>query len=270
MRSAPHTHPCSHAELCFVIGRQRSGTTVFRHMLATHPRVMDLGEIFNEGHPRSYWRFLKTQLREDKDAFYPSKSVHYFLKYLDSLKSENEQKLLVMDVKYDLANSIGTVWRDMNSLPKIFFMMRQNGWTVLDIHRTDLFELIISNFVAMGTAIYHRDLLEEPVGPRPKTYVNTTKLFEEMEGTRLSYERLARHFAGYPRYMKIVYEEMFVQDESLFSPTVVEQVSNLLHLDNLFDVRPKLRRLLSDDVFSYIENATEVRQALKGCTRFAM
>src|SRR5579862_8075352 len=68
--------------LCFVIGRPRSGTTVFKAMLQTHPQVWSFGEVLNEQNPRSYFHFLKRLQAEDRDAISPSRSVQNFLKYL--------------------------------------------------------------------------------------------------------------------------------------------------------------------------------------------
>src|SRR5579871_2131770 len=64
--------------LCFVIGRPRSGTTVFKTMLQTHPEVWSFGEVLNESNPCSYFSFLKRLQANDRDAIFPSRSIANF------------------------------------------------------------------------------------------------------------------------------------------------------------------------------------------------
>src|SRR5437763_16682713 len=68
--------------LCFVIGRPRSGTTVFKAMLQTHPEIWSFREVLNENNPRSYLHFVKRLQIQDHDAILPSRSIANFMKYL--------------------------------------------------------------------------------------------------------------------------------------------------------------------------------------------
>src|SRR5215470_19395996 len=95
--------------ICFVIARPRSGTTVFSKMLASHPRVVCVGEIFNQSNERSYFHFLKELVHDDADNLFPSNSTRNFLKYVETCRrsavaKKQNCKVVVLDVKYDQAH----------------------------------------------------------------------------------------------------------------------------------------------------------------------
>jgi hypothetical protein len=247
---------------CFVIGRARSGTTVFRNMLGTHPLIVNVGEIFNEDIPHSYWHFLKSLLQHDDSASLPSQSIKNFFKYLDSQKSRG-RPMVVMDIKYNQSHLLSAPYHDINALPIIFDMLRQHQFTVIDIHRHNILNLTLSNLVAVETGIYHRAASSDRPEQTAKVRIDIDRLLKGMESASLSYRRVEQHFAGYSRYLKIAYEDMFDRaDGGLFSATITSRLSAFLGVDDLFDRRPGLHKLLSDDVFVHIENADAVRDAV--------
>jgi hypothetical protein len=251
--------------LCFVIGRPRSGTTVFKGMLQTHPQIWSFGEVLNENNPRSYFHFLKRLQSEDRDSISPSKSISNFVKYLGwcrkvALERQPTNRVIVVDVKYDQAHLLCEPWWGLNSLPRIFSLIRELGCKVIDVHRTDLVRLAISNKVAIQTKIYHSNKLEPGTGQQTKIHIDPDRLLHEIGATAKAYEKVGRHFRGYTNYLQISYEEMFEQGE--FSATLVPRIASFLGVPDEFDRKPQLNKLLADDVLSYVENADEVREHL--------
>ena len=251
--------------LCFVIGRPRSGTTVFKAMLQTHPEIWSFREVLNENNPRSYLHFVKRLQIQDHDAILPSRSIANFMKYLawcrkTALEHQAENKVVVLDVKYDQAHLICEPWWNINSLPRIFSLMRELGCKVIDVHRSDLVRLVISNQIAIKTKIYHSNKLEPGEGQDAKLRIDPDRLLREISGTSKAYERVSRHFRGYADYLLISYEEMFDQGE--FSPALARRLALFLGVSDKFDRKPQLEKLLADDIFSYVENADEVREHL--------
>jgi LPS sulfotransferase NodH len=251
---------------CFVIGLPRSGTTVFKQLLATHPRIVNFGEIFNEKNGRSYWAYLTGRIPRDPDVLLPSRSVGTFLDYISHLRARCTKNhpgacIMVLDVKYSQSHFVYDAWRDdLSALPKIFFLIKQQGWKAIDIRRDDMLALVVSNLVAMETKVYHSTGLPEGREHRPKVRLDVSAVQTAIETKQESYRRVHRHFRGYAGYLNILYEAMFVdQAGTRFTDALARQLSEFLGVPDHFDRMPRLRKLLTGDTYSYIENAEEIR-----------
>ena len=254
-------------QFCFLIARPRSGTTVFQKMLQTHPRIFNVGEIFNEANPNSYFRYLQTLVPSEPDAFFPGKSLENFLRYLEwcrhlSVERRPKTKLVILDVKYDQSHLLSEPWWGFSSLPRIFSLIREHRWRVIDVRRRDIGAMIISNAVAIETKVYHSTALDPKQQQRAKVHIDKAQLLRQIETTEGSYRRISRHFEGYERYMAVNYEEMFERDGA-FSPSMLDELSKFLNMENRFDAQPKLSKVLKGDMFEYVENAAEIKKAIR-------
>jgi hypothetical protein len=253
-------------QICFIIGKPRSGTTVFKEMLANHPNIVNFGEIFNENNGQSFFEFLKARVSEDADWLLPSRRGDAFLAYLDhctkkAADSNNQATTLVVDVKYDQSHLVYEAWRDMNAIPSLFALIKSSGWSVIDIRRNGIADMIISNLMAIRTGVYQRALAEPP--NQELKFKADLLHFERMViSTRESYRRIERYFAGYERYLKLIYEDMFDSGSGDFSQGILKKASTFLGVDDLFDPQPRLQKLLRPDSLSYVENAEDVRALL--------
>lgn len=249
----------------FLIARPRSGTTVFGKMLQTHPKVVSIGEIFNEANPVSYFAFLQRQFTTSPDSILPSRSNRLFLDYVDScrttaLESNPRCRSVILDVKYDQAHLLCEPWLRVGRLPRLYFLVREKKWKVIDIHRRDPFRLNISNQIAIQSQIYHSSALEPGQKQTTKVHINAERLVEEVRATQDAYDAVARHFRGYGLYKQIFYEDMFADDDgTTFSNSLVADLAKFLNVGNAFDRTPKLQKLLQQDIFSYIKNAAQIR-----------
>jgi hypothetical protein len=254
---------------CFVIARPRSGTTVFGKMLQTHPRIVSLGEIFNEGNSSSYFNFLQKAVALDPTALLPSNSNRMFLAYVESCRSRAlernpKSRVVVLDVKYDQAHLLCEPWLRLGELPRFYYLLRDRKWKVIDIHRRDPFKLSISNQVAIQSSIYHSNTLEAGQKQTAKVPINPARLAEDVDATRTAYAAVERHFAGRPQYRQIYYEDMFADDTGTrFSGPLLADIARFLNLGNAFDPKPRLQKLLQEDIFSYIKNATQIRALME-------
>jgi hypothetical protein len=253
-------------QYCFVIGRPRSGTTVFKDMLKTHPALFSMGEIFNETNERSYFHFLQELIANDRRAALPSQALGNFAKYLDwcaefARRRKPATRILVMDVKYDQSHLLCESWWSVGALPKIFFLIRERGWKVIDIHRRDIVGLVVSNQIAIKTRVYHSTNLEPGAVQEAKVHIHPQRLERELVATQNSYRRIAAHFGEYKKYLGVFYEDMFDSDGA-FAPQLLERLSDFLGMENRFDPKPKLAKLLEKDIFSHIENADEIRSLI--------
>ena len=265
LSSAPVEKP----KPCFIIARPRSGTTVFGKMLQTHPRIVSLGEIFNEANPNSYFNFLQKAVVADPAALLPSSSNRTFMGYVElcrtrALERNPKSRVVVLDVKYDQAHLLCEPWLRLGELPRFYFLLRERKWKVIDIHRRDPFKLSISNQVAIQSSIYHSNTPEPGQKQTAKVSINPARLAEDVDATRKAYSAVERHFAGKPQYRQIFYEDMFADGTGTgFSVPLLAEIARFLNLGNAFDSKPKLQKLLQEDIFSYIKNATQIRALME-------
>lgn len=259
--------PADLPRVCFVIARPRSGTTVFSKMLGTHPRVVCIGEVFNQSNEQSYFHFLRRRISTEPDSLFPSNSISNFLSYVEFCRrsaaaKKHNCKIVIIDVKYDQAHLLCEAWWKIGQLPKLFFLVREHKWKVIDIHRKDLVGLCISNQVAIKTKIYHSSALPQGSRQTAKIQINPKQIVRDVQVTRTVYQTIEAHFANRREYKKINYEDMF-DGNGAFSSHLLGGVSEFLGVQNLFDGTPKLQKLLSEDVLHHVENAAELRELIE-------
>lgn len=250
-------------QVCCVTGKPRSGTTVLKKMLASHPEIVDFGEVFRETGEDSFFGFLRDSVAKDGSWMLPSRRVEIFLKYIEDCKAKaksykKDASTLVIDVKYDQTHLVYDAWRDMNALPVFFDVIKKNGWHVVDLRRQSIVSMIISNEIAISTNVYHSDLVDRDYQADIKIRLDPNTLEHRIRGIRATYERVGFFFKDYPRYKSFFYEDLFDHQTGAFKPDILEALSSLLGLDNRFDPQPALRKLLGTDALSYVENADEI------------
>ncbi|HEY1613335.1 MAG TPA: sulfotransferase [Rhizomicrobium sp.] len=254
---------------CFLIARPRSGATVFNRMLRTHPKVFGLGEIFNESNPLSYFQFMRRVVSADPDSMLPSRSVQNFIRYVQWCGERAREKsahceVMILNVKYDQAHLVYDSWWKLGSLPRLFYLITEKKWNVIDIHRRDPVRLCISNQVAIQTKVYHSNALQPGQTISAKVHIDPDILVKDIAATNSVYNQISGHFAGKKEYLGIYYEDMFADDTGKkFSQSLISSVSKFLGLPNRFDEKPSLEKLLREDAFSYLENEQEIRTALE-------
>lgn len=252
-------------KICFVIGRPRSGTTVFKRMLESHPRFLNMGEVFNESNPNCYFRYLQQCREDDPQAFFPSRSIDNFLDYLRwcrerARKKKPSSKWLVLDVKYEQAHLLCQPWWGMTQLPKLFWLIKEKRWHVIDICRKDTIGAFISNQVAMKTGLYHSNGLDADGQQAAKVRIKPEALLNDISAAPKAHRRISQHFQRYGKYLNVNYEDMF--DSGLFSPVLLTRLADFFGVENNFDPEPKLSKILSENVLAHVENADEIRETL--------
>lgn len=250
-------------QVCCVIGKPRSGTTVLKEMLAGHPKIVNFGEIFRETGQDSFFSFMRDRVERDIAWLLPSRRTSLFLAYMERCQEKarsykKDATTIVIDVKYDQAHLVYDAWRELSALPVFFDLIRNNGWRVIDLRRRSIISMIISNEIAIATNIYHSRELDREHRVDAKIRLDPKKTERKIRGITATYNRIDRFFAGYDSYRCFYYEDLFDNDASLFRGEVLETLSSLLNLENVFSPQPALRKLLRADPLSYVENADEI------------
>lgn len=226
-----------------------------------------MGEIFNEDKTKSYFHFLKRLQTKEPDAFFPSRSVENFLRYVDrcrkkAFKARSNHKCLLLDIKYNQAHLICPPWWSPQAMPRLFSLIREQDWRVVDVHRESV-GTHISNQIAMKTGTYHRRGSENP-NESVKVHIDPATLLQSIASTSATKERVQAAFDGYTKYLRVDYEDMFDAGKNgQFSDALLGRLSDFFGIEKTFDPVPKLKKVLQDDPFAHVENADELREALR-------
>jgi hypothetical protein len=253
-------------EICFVIARPRSGTTVFKELLASHPLCFTLGEAFNEGNPHALSRYLVSRAAHEPEVVLPRRSVPCFLDWLGescavAAREKPGARIVVVDLKSDQAHLIHEEWWHVAAPPRLFSLIKEHGWKVIDLRRRDLLALVVSSMVATATRTYHSFDLAEGTRQTARIRVEPRELLSLIRATEAGYRLLSGQFKAYSGHLGLIYEDLF-DPSGRFSGATLARLAAFLGVENRFDPAPRLEKLLTGDIFSYVENADEVKAFL--------
>ena len=74
---------------------------------------------------------------------------------------------------------------------------------------------------------------------------------------RAQIDYIAKFFQNYPRFKRLAYEDLFAEDGSFASQLGVD-IADLLGIENQFDFRPQLEKVVKGKSSSLITNWDEV------------
>ena len=139
------------AKIIVVIGRQRSGTTVFRELLATNG-ADDVGEIFHadfKDSPRNFFWYLANKARQDVAALHPTGFSRLFEEFLQENILRDRAAKALIDIKYNALRFIdGDI---IEKTPVAIKLLADRGATFLQIIRRNKLRVVISLLIAQKT-----------------------------------------------------------------------------------------------------------------------
>ncbi len=275
----PHAEQDSQQDLplvCMMLGRARSGTTVFRSMLNSHPDIQVQGEVFNSGGP--YFRFLEDRLSRDPSLCQPEHSLDMFRAYVArTQKKFRRSRVVALDAKRECLHVIYRGWNRVGAVPAVLEESRAQGWHALHVTRRNHLRRLLSNVRAQERGVYHRPVAglrgsaapAEVAGEMPvrlSTHRLVAKL-DELEADRLS---LGKFFVNHENYLEIDYDEMFDASEpgtTVFSDLVRQKLATFFGLEPKFDPIPSELKLSEGSLPELVENYDELERTLRG-TRY--
>jgi hypothetical protein len=250
----------------------RSGTTVFRTMLASHPEIADLGEVLNEGNRAGFFHHLAGLASKDVNWVFPSKTVAAFEDYVETAGARTASwkpaaVLALLDIKYTQFHLIRDPWQDPRDLTALLSLVKKNRWRVFDVYRKNVLGMMISNHLAMSSGVYHvqrGDVKRVDLGT---ITLEVDSLLADIKAAVELYKRIYEFFQGYDYYMRVRYEDMF-DASGMFNPDLLSQLASFLRVPNAFDPIPNLTKIVSSDPLDYVTNGDEVRAALEKANLF--
>lgn len=251
---------------CFLLGRARSGTTVFRRMLNSHPAITAYTEILNSDAPHNYFQYLALRFKDDPALCAPQHSIPLYLEFLEHLSEKRpDSEVVVFDVKYECMHVVYKAWHAAREIPIPLQLIREHQWHAINVTRRNHLRRYVSNARAMTTGIYHREKDAEEFNTQ-KVRVEPADLLFKFRAFDEAYDKVAEYFADYENFMEVDYDDLFEEHEgaSRFSPSIVESVSNMLGVSNEFDAAPRESKVTTSTMADIIDNYDEVCEILSG------
>ena len=254
--------------ITFVIGRQRSGTTAFRDVLAVNG-ALDCNEIFHgdlNGQDTFYkWRFYNyvwMKIKENGRYIHPESHRDLFLDYLNYVSNQNIDKNIVMDIKYFALNLIPSYEDIMNSRPFIFEAIADKNYNIVHIVRRNKLRVLVSEVISYATGIW--SVTYGSLASTKKSKVNigpaySLKFIQDQIDLDAKVSSMIKDFPGYSR---IDYEDMFSSSGEISSSTI-DIVCKCLKLDSIIP-QTFQKKMNPEKLEMLIDNFRDIQKILKG------
>lgn len=254
-QAQPNTDSSTNA-CAFFLGGVRSGTTVFRKMLASHPGLRDRGEIFNSGNPAGYFKFFAQRVVADADAAFPERSAQLFKAYLGHTAAKGGA-LALLDVKYEHLSLLPEPWQLPFTQPALLRHIKRSGCKAIHLRRQHFYS-VVSNLVAVQTGRYH-DRVEggEALPQKKQVRIERDTLLAQMRRRKRVCDVVDTALDEQQR-LSLDYESVFDEDGQ-FNAQMCERVAAFLGLEPRFDRQPGLRKVISEPLSDVIENYDEIK-----------
>jgi len=251
-----------------VVGTQRTGTTVLRSVLGTHPDIATFGEVFLNRHSNmkeSYYGFLQKAVAENSELVIPSSDNNQtlftrYMSYLEELCNP-ESECLTIDCKYNfLMGAMVPGELGINRRPHLLHLFRLNNVKIIHLIRKDVLATYVSSLLSVKNQVWATDDLKKLT--TRSVVVPTENLVGQLQA-RVDEQNYFLSLLN-DVALTVAYEDMIVENE--FSVEVMDKVAKLLSLENKFDLEPRLKKMAPEKAES-IQNYGEVQKCLKG-TKF--
>jgi LPS sulfotransferase NodH len=240
----------------FVIaGTQRTGTTLVRTSLSSHPRVLCHGEVFKLGkrpytQPDGYWAYSRRGLTHRLRSWLsPQRSAATFL---DELYAETAHD--AVGFKLMLSHCLAR--------PYLWALVRGHAPKVILVRRQNVLKTLLSRLAAAASGVYHVSGDKADAHARPaQVRVDTRSLIGDLQAIDSEPEQWRERLGDMP-YLEIVYEDYIRSVKS-----TNDRVLGFLGVETV-DLASDLQKVNVDDLSQLIDNYAEVAAAL-AATKFA-
>lgn len=214
-----------------IFGQGRSGSTLLVDLLNSHPKIRCEGEIFS---PESWNKGLR----------------QYFLKPV--------QKYPYAYLNYKTVNAGDQIYGFKildHQLPKINNFLRglsQSGWTIIHIHRKNMFNMAVSNIIASKTNKWSTNHQDRP--PNTSIHIDKYNFCDIISWTNACENRIQMSLDGIAHHT-VTYEDD-LEDEKNWAKTM-DRLFNILKVDSM-PVSSKYRKTDSRPLSGRITNYDEL------------
>jgi LPS sulfotransferase NodH len=237
------------ATVFVIVGTQRTGTTLIRTSLDSHPDALCSGEVFKSGKrpykkPDGYWAFCRETLS--------NRIRHYIARrrnvcaFLDRLLSRPDAQAVGFKIMYSHARRY----------PEVVEYLRRHQLCVIHVTRRNFLRTLISRDVARLTGIYHRTA-NSAQSAAAAIELDVSTLVHRLRGISSEEGAWDSLLLGHSRVHKVCYED-FIDDR----PAVTRKLLQFLGL-RYTELNSPLEKVNASDMRHLISNYGEVEKALR-------
>ena len=253
----------------FLIAKQRSGTNYLRSLLVSTGKFFDCDEVV---HPQgcdplgpenfNYLRFHHMLLEEKPELWLPSyeNQQEVFYRYLEFVEKNTPQdKLLIIDVKYNAVHNFNSVWQSPLSMPFLLTMLNELDIPIIHLVRKNIFRCYVSELAASVSGLY---LLKESRRPiLSKVTIEASKIIEELRNRKEEIDWFRRHIDCCKYKLELQYED-FSDSAEMFIKNVKPQLESFLNIALPSYAQSSVYRIIGD-AREIIDNYDEVISTVK-------
>lgn len=203
-----------------LIARPRSGTTALRAIVATHPHVYALGEIFNDNYlcdALSYYHYYLNTITDSPRLSIPTTEncISLFSGYIDYVVQspdlrQKEQRWVFLSINYNTLHSINGYWQNIYDPPHLIAIIMLKRYHVVHLVRRNVLAAAVSEMRARLTGVWHikqGDL--RPSAADERIVIDPRSLVRQLRARKLEIDLVEDAFREYERCLTLEYENLF-------------------------------------------------------------
>ena len=190
----------------FIVGGQRTGTTVLRETLNTHPDIVLLGELFTRGsHAEAFETYVAARGLQ-RPAHY-AEAESQLWDYLRHLRAQAPESVKVFgfDIKYSQLRTLSPAYEPLSAVPALIQFFHASQAQIVHVVRENVVQAALSELVAAGRDVWHHRQ-DEAIGQ--KVEVDGELLLTLIRQRLLDREIFGALMEDYPHLTTIDYEEI--------------------------------------------------------------
>jgi len=243
-----------------ILGTQRTGTTLVRTSLSSHPNILCCGEVFNLGKrpyskPDGYWHYSRQDFnRRLKALFNPQKMTAGYLEQLYSSEGYS-----AIGFKFMLSDCL--------TRPYIWPLLLNRNVKAILVSRRNSLKTLVSRRSASASGIYHISktlnikTAVETWTPR-KITINTKTVIDDLSNIELECSLWRTRLDNVVEHIDVVYEE-YAGSIDAGNRRILE----FLDVPQL-QLTSDLKKINPDNLGDLISNYDDLAKVLKG-TKYA-
>lgn len=257
----------SGSDLVFVVGRQRSGTTVFRDLLQSNGAI-DCNEIFHGDLTADFrfYKFVAEKISSHLKYIHPENHEELFYEYIEDIRNKTQKNRIIFDVKYFSLDSIPTRGESLLGIPFIFKYIKENDCSAIHIIRKNKLKVFVSEEIANKTGIWSASDEDSLLNKEEKKInIDIYVLIEFINSENKKDNIVSILMDSVKNNYRLYYESMF-SSENLFSQESISIASQVMN-KNIDTIHAGNLKMNPESLEDLVYNYEEVYYSLKG-TRY--
>ncbi len=257
-----------------IITRERSGSTVFRRFMASHPDFANIGEIWNfEQKDNDFYDYWVARVADDPWMIRPQNRDQVFLDFIDKKTAETKRRP-VFDQKYGHINLtepyfVPRFTDDGTALapyPSVFKALATRKAHIIHLVRRNKLRLLISTEMAKRTGVWHLRG-EDPSYEDKKAplELNPEHSYAYVEWQEHMCAFADQMLARYQPFLRIAYEDLFDETFTRVRADMIERLARFLGAaPGGFEPVLPLKKTNTQSVAESVANMDALRERFAG------